>query len=56
VPQALETINSDYKRHRCAAREIAETHFDSKRVLETVLSTALSSGTAAAPPAREAAT
>jgi hypothetical protein len=34
---ALEAINSDYERHCRAARDLAETHFDSRRVLENVL-------------------
>jgi len=38
--EALEAINSNYRRHCCAARDIAET-FDSKRVLEKVLNVAL---------------
>jgi len=40
--QALETINRDYPRQCRAARDIAETHFDARRVLETVLNAALS--------------
>src|SRR5213592_2974790 len=40
--QALETINRDYPRQCRAARDLAETHFDSRRVLETVLNAALS--------------
>jgi hypothetical protein len=39
--QALEDINADYARHCEAARAIAETHFDAKRVLERVLNAAL---------------
>jgi len=54
--QALATINTDYKRHCRAAREIAETHFDSKRILESVLNAALSAGTGAAAPVAEATT
>jgi len=38
---ALDTINRDYERHCRAARDLAETHFDSKRVLEGVLNTTL---------------
>ena len=38
---ALDAINSDYGRHCRAARDLAETHFDSQRVLEGVLNTAL---------------
>jgi len=40
--EALDEINAHYRRHCCAARDIAETHFDSKRVLETLLNAALS--------------
>jgi hypothetical protein len=40
---ALEEINADYERHCHAARDIAETHFDSKRVLDGVLNAALGS-------------
>ncbi len=39
--EALEEINADYERHCRAARAIAETHFDSQRVLERVLNAAL---------------
>ncbi|HEV8265523.1 MAG TPA: hypothetical protein VGQ06_11270 [Gemmatimonadales bacterium] len=39
--QALEEINADYGRHCQAARAIAETHFDARRVLEGVLNAAL---------------
>ena len=38
---ALDAINSDYERHCRAARDFAETHFDSQRVLEGVLNTTL---------------
>src|SRR5436305_7690211 len=38
---ALDTITCDYERHCRAARDLAETHFDSKRVLEGVLNTTL---------------
>ncbi len=38
---ALETINADYERQRRAARAIAETHFDAKKVLQGMLSHAL---------------
>ena len=41
---ALEQINADYEHHCRAARAIAETHFDSKRVLEAALNAALSGG------------
>ncbi len=39
---ALDAINCDYERHCHAARDLAETHFDSRRVLETVLNVTLS--------------
>jgi len=39
--RALDAINSDYGRHCHAARDLAETHFDSRRVLEDVLNTTL---------------
>ncbi|HEY6156602.1 MAG TPA: hypothetical protein VIV88_04075 [Gemmatimonadales bacterium] len=39
--RALDAINSDYGRHCHAARHIAETQFDSKRILEGVLNTTL---------------
>jgi hypothetical protein len=39
--EAIETINGDYGRHCRAARDIAETHFDARRVLETALNAAL---------------
>ncbi len=38
---ALEAINSDYARHCQAARDLAETHFDSRRVLADVLNATL---------------
>jgi glycosyltransferase involved in cell wall biosynthesis len=44
--EALEAINADYRRHCRAARDIAETHFDSKRVVKTMLDAALGSATA----------
>ena len=34
---ALDAINSDYGRHCRAARDLAETQFDAKRILEGVL-------------------
>ena len=34
---AFEAINADYERHCQAARDIAETQFDSKRTMETIL-------------------
>jgi len=39
--RALDAINSDYGRHCRAARDLAETQFDAKRILEGVLSTTL---------------
>jgi hypothetical protein len=39
--QALETINADYERQCHAARAIAETHFDSKKVADHILNAAL---------------
>lgn len=44
VPEAaaaLEAIDADYERHCRTARDIAETYFDSRRVLETALNAAL---------------
>jgi len=38
---ALDEINRDYERHCRAARAIAETHFDSNRILEHVLNVTL---------------
>ena len=40
--EALETINEDYERHSRAARRLAETQFDSKQVVGSILSRALS--------------
>jgi len=37
----LDAVNRDYGRHCRAARDLAETHFDSKRVLEGVLNATL---------------
>jgi hypothetical protein len=45
--EALERIASDYARHCRAARDIAETYFDARRVLETALNAALSTQPAA---------
>ena len=39
---ALEAVNSDYERHHRAARALAETHFDARRVIERILDAALS--------------
>jgi hypothetical protein len=44
---ALQEINADYERHCQAARALAETHFDSNRVLETVLNATLTTVTEA---------
>ena len=38
---AFEAIDRDYARQCRAARDVAETHFDSRRTLETVLNAAL---------------
>ena len=39
--EAIETINDDYERHCRAARDIAETYFDSDQVAERILGAAL---------------
>jgi hypothetical protein len=39
--EALATVNADYGRHRRAAREIAETFFDSRLIAEDILNVAL---------------
>jgi len=39
--EALARINDEYERHCRAAREIAETHFDAKKVLAGILDAAL---------------
>ena len=39
--EAFETVNSDYERHCRKAREIAESLFDSRQILESVLNVAL---------------
>jgi len=44
---ALDAINSDYPRHCRAAREIAEAHFDARRILGGILDTALAPTTEA---------
>ena len=41
---ALATINAAYERHCRVAREIAEAYFDSRRILERILSIALHQG------------
>lgn len=38
---ALTQVNADYERHCRAARELAETHFDSKRIVARILDLAL---------------
>src|SRR6266511_2452351 len=43
---ALETISANYEHHCRAARDIAERHFDSRRVLATALNAALDAHTA----------
>src|SRR5438132_12803699 len=47
--EGLEEVNANYERHCRAARNIAETHFDSTRILESVLNAALGADTAARP-------
>jgi hypothetical protein len=37
---ALATINADYERHSRSAREIAETYFDARQIVERILSVA----------------
>jgi hypothetical protein len=39
--EALAAVNADYKRHCRAARELAEAHFDAKRVLGGILNVSL---------------
>ena len=46
--EALAKVEADYQRHCRAARELAETCFDGRAILTSLLDTALSS------PAREA--
>jgi hypothetical protein len=41
--RAFETINSNYTRQCRAAREVAEAHFDTKRIMERILNLALHS-------------
>ena len=38
---ALAAINADYERHCRAARKLAETYFDAKKVVEKIVSHAL---------------
>ncbi|MBO0888736.1 glycosyltransferase, partial [Candidatus Bathyarchaeota archaeon] len=42
--KAFTVINADYERHCRAARRLAETQFDARRVMERILSFALNSG------------
>jgi hypothetical protein len=42
--EALAAVNADYSRHRRAARELAESFFDGRRVLSMLLDEALSTG------------
>lgn len=44
---AFDAINGDYARHCRAARDLAETHFDSRRVLEDALNATCCSSEAA---------
>jgi len=46
--QAFKTINADYERHCHAARKLAETHFDAKKVVTNILRHALDKDEAAA--------
>jgi glycosyltransferase involved in cell wall biosynthesis len=39
--EALAAINADYARHRRAARELAESYFDARRICERLLNLAL---------------
>jgi hypothetical protein len=47
--EALADVNADYRRQCDAARDLAETHFDSTRVLEKILNAALGPVTAMCP-------
>jgi hypothetical protein len=42
--EAFVTINASYQRHCRAAREIAETYFDGRKIVETILNSASSAG------------
>jgi len=44
---ALDAVNSDYPRHCRATREIAKAHLDARRILTTILDTALAPATEA---------
>jgi hypothetical protein len=39
--EALATVNADYEKHCRAARELAKTHFDARRIAERILDLAL---------------
>ncbi|HET6202120.1 MAG TPA: hypothetical protein VFI25_04885 [Planctomycetota bacterium] len=39
--EALEAVNRDYERHCRAARALAEAHFDSRKIVATILSAGL---------------
>jgi hypothetical protein len=52
--EALATINANYERHCRAARAIAETYFDAKRTLETILDTALCRASTRSDPMKSA--
>lgn len=39
--EALATVNANYERHCRTAREIAETYFDARQIVETILEIAL---------------
>ncbi len=39
--RAFDVVNSDYEHHCRAARRLAETHFDARRVMANILSSAL---------------
>jgi glycosyltransferase involved in cell wall biosynthesis len=39
--EALAAINADYARHRRAARELAESYFDARRICERLLNLTL---------------
>ena len=41
---AIDAINADYPRHCRQAREIAENHFDSRRVLPPLIDAILAAG------------
>jgi len=45
---ALGTINSDYKRHCQAARQLAESYFDAREIVSTILDRALRGSLASA--------